>query len=319
MVFSFCNTGQVIVPFSPMSGGTPWDSTATFGAIRPLPSQSQSDRRQSIKSAIEFITDEAAHRQRTTSAVDKTRPPMMVLPPPPCLPLPSFIPERRGPTTSSASDVPPPHPSSPSSPELIHRATTPIGTMLSVNPRGSYGGSYGPRQHGSSVPPLSNLRQPPSTSSFRSAANAAAHPQNFQALLGLPSWSVQEHERRELSSTSHTSLASDRSALSLRSSMSSDHNVFMNCRTTLNATGKAVEQPERNSATDPFNIHAITQTMIGEWLYKYTCRTIGKGYGEKRHQRFFWLHPYTKNLYWSSADPGSNKVSESSSKSGKLT
>lgn len=162
------------------------------------------------------------------------------------------------------------------------------------------------------MPPLSNLRQPPSTSSFRSAANAAAHAQNSQAPSGLPSWSVREHERRELSSTS---LTSDRSALSPRSSMSSDHNVFMNRRTTPNATGKAVEQPERNSATDPAIIHAITQTMIGEWLYKYTRRTIGKGYGEKRHQRFFWVHPYTKNLYWSSADPGSNNVSESSSKS----
>jgi len=309
-------------PSSPMSGGVPRDSTATFGAIRPLPSQSQSDRRQSIESAMESITDEVARRQRTTSAVpsvvDKTRPPMMVVPPPPRLPPPSnnmpppsFIPERRVPTTSSTSDTPPPRPSSPPPPELVHRATTPIGAMLSVHPRGS----YGPRQHGSSMPPLSNLRQPPSTSSFRSAANAAAHAQNSQAPSGLPSWSVREHERRELSSTS---LTSDRSALSPRSSMSSDHNVFLNRRTTPNATGKAVEQPERNSATDPTIIHAITQTMIGEWLYKYTRRTIGKGYGEKRHQRFFWVHPYTKNLYWSSADPGSNNVSESSSKSGKL-
>ena len=65
---------------------------------------------------------------------------------------------------------------------------------------------------------------------------------------------------------------------------------------TLNATGKAVEQPECNSATDPSNIHAIMQTMIGEWLYKYTRRTIEKGYGEKRHKPCFWLHPYTKNL-----------------------
>ncbi|KAI0066900.1 hypothetical protein BV25DRAFT_1820014 [Artomyces pyxidatus] len=55
--------------------------------------------------------------------------------------------------------------------------------------------------------------------------------------------------------------------------------------------------------------------MIGEFLYKYTRRAIGKGHGEKRHKRFFWVHPYTKTLYWSSADPGSSNVSESSAKS----
>jgi hypothetical protein len=56
--------------------------------------------------------------------------------------------------------------------------------------------------------------------------------------------------------------------------------------------------------------------MIGEFLYKYTRRTIGKGHGDRRHKRFFWVHPYTKTLYWSSADPGSSNVSESSAKSG---
>ncbi|TFY75574.1 hypothetical protein EWM64_g8438 [Hericium alpestre] len=68
-------------------------------------------------------------------------------------------------------------------------------------------------------------------------------------------------------------------------------------------------------STDPSVIHAITQTMIGEFLYKYTRRTIGKGHGEKRHKRFFWVHPYTKTLYWSSADPGSSNVIEQSAKS----
>jgi hypothetical protein len=55
--------------------------------------------------------------------------------------------------------------------------------------------------------------------------------------------------------------------------------------------------------------------MIGEFLYKYTRKTIGKGHGQTRHKRFFWVHPYTKTLYWSSADPGSSNVSESSAKS----
>ncbi|CAG8613961.1 8022_t:CDS:2, partial [Funneliformis mosseae] len=54
------------------------------------------------------------------------------------------------------------------------------------------------------------------------------------------------------------------------------------------------------SGTDPNIIHAITQTMIGEYLYKYHRSNFGAG---KRHKRFFWVHPYTKTLYWSIKDP----------------
>lgn len=292
---------------------------ATFNMIHSR--VSHSEQRKSTESAISVVAEDLAKRSRTPSnvpsVVDKTRPPTMALPPPPRQPPPpssmlppSFIPERRFPTTSSASDVPPPRPSSPPPPELIQRATTPtFGAMLSVNNKGS----YGPRQHGSSMPPSSNIRQPPSTSSFRSAANAAAHAQNSQPPSGLPSWSVREKERRELSSTS---LASDRSALSPRSSMSSDHNPFVNRGHTQGASATSAQAVDQS--TDPTIIHAITQTMIGEFLYKYTRRAIGKGHGEKRHKRFFWVHPYTKTLYWSSADPGSSNVSESSAKSGKF-
>jgi hypothetical protein len=69
--------------------------------------------------------------------------------------------------------------------------------------------------------------------------------------------------------------------------------------------------------TDPAIIHAITQTMIGEFLYKYTRKTFGTGYTQARHKRYFWVHPYTKTLYWSSADPGSSDVAESNAKSSK--
>ncbi|KAF9237380.1 coiled-coil protein [Melanogaster broomeanus] len=315
-------------PISPTSGASSPVVALREVAAPPLniiPARSsQTDQRQSIESAISAVVDDPARQSRTlstaSSVVDKTRPPTMALPPPPRLPPPpntmpppSFIPERRFPTTSSgSSDIPPPRPSSPPPAELIHRATTPtFGSMLSVQNRRT-----GPRQHGSSMPPpTSNLRQPPSTSSFRSAANAAAHAQNSQPPSGLPSWTVREKERRELSSTS---LTSDRSALSPRSSMSSEHNPFVNRAQSqggLQSATPAQSVDQNGTSTDPTVIHAITQTMIGEFLYKYTRRTIGKGYGEKRHKRFFWVHPYTKTLYWSSADPGSSNVSESSAKS----
>lgn len=72
---------------------------------------------------------------------------------------------------------------------------------------------------------------------------------------------------------------------------------------------------QRQTSTDPATIHAITQTMIGEYLYKYTRRTIGRGMSENRHKRFFWVHPYTKTLYWSSSDPGGGQATESKAKS----
>jgi hypothetical protein len=56
-------------------------------------------------------------------------------------------------------------------------------------------------------------------------------------------------------------------------------------------------------ATDPRMIQAITQTMIGEYLWKYTRKTGREGWSENRHRRFFWIHPYTRTLYWSDQDP----------------
>lgn len=57
------------------------------------------------------------------------------------------------------------------------------------------------------------------------------------------------------------------------------------------------------SGTDPRMIQAITQTMIGEYLWKYT-RKAGRGdMSSNRHRRYFWVHPYTRTLYWSAKDP----------------
>ena len=55
--------------------------------------------------------------------------------------------------------------------------------------------------------------------------------------------------------------------------------------------------------TDPRMIQAITQTMIGEYLWKYTRKTGRGELSENRHRRYFWVHPYTRTLYWSDRDP----------------
>jgi len=45
--------------------------------------------------------------------------------------------------------------------------------------------------------------------------------------------------------------------------------------------------------------------MIGEYLWKYTRKTGRGEMSENRHRRYFWVHPYTRTLYWSDRDPSS--------------
>ncbi len=67
--------------------------------------------------------------------------------------------------------------------------------------------------------------------------------------------------------------------------------------------------------TDPRMIQAITQTMIGEYLWKYTRKTGRGEMSENRHRRYFWVHPYTRTLYWSDRDPSTAGRAELRAKS----
>jgi len=70
------------------------------------------------------------------------------------------------------------------------------------------------------------------------------------------------------------------------------------------------------TSTDPNAIQAITQAMIGDYLYKYTRDQLKRSkISEKRHRRFFWVHPYTKTLYWSSDNPATSKESSRNTRS----
>jgi Meiotic cell cortex C-terminal pleckstrin homology len=60
---------------------------------------------------------------------------------------------------------------------------------------------------------------------------------------------------------------------------------------------------EAGPSTDPRMIQAITQTMIGEFLWKYTRKPGRPEMSNTRHLRYFWVHPYTRTLYWSEQDP----------------
>lgn len=67
--------------------------------------------------------------------------------------------------------------------------------------------------------------------------------------------------------------------------------------------------------TDPRMIQAITQTMIGEYLWKYTRKTGRGEMSGNRHRRYFWVHPYTRTLYWSERDPSTAGRAELRAKS----
>lgn len=72
---------------------------------------------------------------------------------------------------------------------------------------------------------------------------------------------------------------------------------------------------DSGSGTDPRMIQAITQTMIGEFLWKYTRKTVSGEMSNTRHRRYFWVHPYTRTLYWSEQDPQTAGKTELKAKS----
>ncbi|GAB7360197.1 hypothetical protein MBLNU230_g7958t1 [Neophaeotheca triangularis] len=74
-------------------------------------------------------------------------------------------------------------------------------------------------------------------------------------------------------------------------------------RFNIHQQGQVAYPDDVTPATDPRMIQAITQTMIGEYLWKYTRRTGRSEISNTRHRRFFWVHPYTRTLYWSETAP----------------
>lgn len=109
---------------------------------------------------------------------------------------------------------------------------------------------------------------------------------------------------------SPTRLLTARSRKSSVSSFASevDHRFNMH-------NGMAMDAHGFGPNTDPRMIQAITQTMIGEYLWKYTRKTGRGELSENRHRRYFWVHPYTRTLYWSDRDPTSGGRAELRAKS----
>ena len=243
--------------------------------------------------------------------VDRTRPPTMMLPPPPKLPPPPSLPSTLSPPRNA-----PPRPSSPPPADLVQRAQaplqrTPVSSMNNLAVP-SPGKSSVIRQAPSTP---TSIRQAPSAGSFRSAG---VHHQSLNAaamadLNGRHKEGSMVSSRRSTSSR-RPSISSSMSSEQQHAVRAVEHPIGSPTRTNTGLSSTNGNDPA--AGTDPNVIHAITQTMIGEFLYKYTRKAIGKGHAERRHKRFFWIHPYTKTIYWSAVDPGASNVHESSAKSG---
>ncbi|KAI9320400.1 hypothetical protein BX666DRAFT_1875071 [Dichotomocladium elegans] len=97
-----------------------------------------------------------------------------------------------------------------------------------------------------------------------------------------------QHQRRDSDSSASTAHTADHRRPSFSSAQ----------------VNEATETANQHGISDPGAIALITQTMIGDWLWKYTRKAVGGGISEHRHKRFFWIHPYTRTLYWSAHAPG---------------
>ncbi|KFY56662.1 hypothetical protein V497_06079 [Pseudogymnoascus sp. VKM F-4516 (FW-969)] len=100
-----------------------------------------------------------------------------------------------------------------------------------------------------------------------------------------------------------------------RSRASSVTSFASEVESRFNLRGGPTEIPGVASGTDPRMIQAITQTMIGDYLWKYTRKAGRSDMSSTRHRRYFWVHPYTRTLYWSDRDPATAGRSELKAKS----
>jgi hypothetical protein len=224
----------------------------------------------------------------TSPMSDRSKTPTLNLPPPPSMPPPSG-------SVKKMSTGPPPRPTSPPPDELLNRAP----------------GSY--RHSGQKSAPSTIRKMGPPTTATRQASSSSFKPTASSTPVRGEAWAKSRDSVRRRADQVITT-----DTRSITSSFAESHrNPSMSSMgSSTHPAGQA--DVSREPVTDPTAIHAITQTMIGEYLYKYTRNKLGKGQSDNRHKRFFWVHPYTKTLYWSGEDPGSTSASESSSKSGTL-
>ncbi|KAK0555436.1 hypothetical protein OC846_001695 [Tilletia horrida] len=281
--------------------------------------------RRSMESGVTTGVDSLPASARATpvaSLLDKTKPPHMQVPPPPAMPPPPGLSGRRSQPSPVLAGVPP-RPTSPPPPELVSRVQQQQRSTLQV-PGGSgisRAGGVGASVLGAQAGPNGNSSTPPMARQTSSSNLRSRKHSNENGTDHLSAHSRHSRRHKVPRKSSQTSFASDvTSELSRRMSFGSSRaSDALADRTETHAQERVGGQPRSimgnaPDGTDPDIIQAITQTMIGEYLYKYTRKTMRAGYSDKRHKRFFWVHPYTRMLYWTLNDPGGARMGDGNSK-----
>ena len=155
------------------------------------------------------------------------------------------------------------------------------------------------------------LHQSPRAATVRSRA----HPTSPSKLdQKRPQTISPAHSRMNMSFASRST-----TAMSRRTSLSSFESEVEDRFGLNREQAEGQEDGQRTTATDPQVIQSVTTTMIGDFLYKYTRNQMQRSkISDKRHLRFFWIHPYTKTLYWSTDNPAVSMESNRNTRSGMI-
>ncbi|KAF2497476.1 hypothetical protein BU16DRAFT_559221 [Lophium mytilinum] len=234
-------------------------------------------------------------------------------------------PQQRNSATLGATGVDKRFNSPPASPKKPQHIATMVDPHKTPRRPGSAGSG---RTRGASPPPLpADHKQVIAAAAAQKASLIAPvpiRPSTPASVMGppmMPASAYKARPRTPVRSQSGNLLASPVSKGSAtprprNSTMRSDAGSSIGRRSSMSSFTSEIDQRFGNAAggsmgpegfdpatTDPRMIQAITQTMIGEFLWKYTRKAGSENMSENRHRRFFWVHPYTRTLYWSEQNP----------------
>lgn len=119
------------------------------------------------------------------------------------------------------------------------------------------------------------------------------------------------------SETGHSSRFVDEISYSYRPSKRSLASGTVGNRHASMSSGHMIRSNESaRTAMNPVLQDAMKQTRTGEFMFKYTRRSLRNILGDRLHRRFFWVDPYIRALYWSPEAPESRNPSDVKAKSG---
>lgn len=119
----------------------------------------------------------------------------------------------------------------------------------------------------------------------------------------------------DIQEMSEISPSSRRTTRGVPQSRSVGSNLTIHSRASMLDSITGMSVASNISLTDKSMIPVITQVLIGEYLFKY-YRKLGplSSISSTRHERYFWVHPYSLTLYWSNSNPVLKNPNASKSK-----